>query len=44
MDDKIIAMNSKNDNLTFEFQGGEPLLNFNVIKSMIEYSKEKIKF
>ena len=39
-----IAMNSKNDNLTFEFQGGEPLLNFNVIKSMIEYSKEKIKF
>ena len=38
-----IAMNSKNDNLTFEFQGGEPLLNFNVIKSMIEYSKEKNK-
>lgn len=33
------AMQSPNKNLTFEFQGGEPLLNFNVIKAMIDYSK-----
>ena len=33
------AMQSPNQNLTFEFQGGEPLLNFNVIKAMIDYSK-----
>lgn len=38
-----IAMSSKNKDLTFEFQGGEPLLNFDVIKSMIDYSKEKNK-
>jgi sulfatase maturation enzyme AslB (radical SAM superfamily) len=25
-----VAMQSPNQNLTFEFQGGEPLLNFNV--------------
>ena len=34
------AMQSPNRNLTFEFQGGEPLLNFDVIKAMIDYSKE----
>lgn len=34
-----IAMSSPNQSLTFEFQGGEPLINFNIIKDMIEYSK-----
>lgn len=33
------ALQSSNENLTFEFQGGEPLLNFNIIKDMIDYSK-----
>ena len=33
------AMQSPNKNLTFEFQGGEPLLNFEVVKEMIDYSK-----
>lgn len=33
------ALQSPNKNLTFEFQGGEPLLNFPVIKEMIDYSK-----
>ena len=31
------ALQSANKNLTFEFQGGEPLLNFDVIKHMILY-------
>ena len=35
-----VAMQSPNQNLTFEFQGGEPLLNFDVIIEMINYSKE----
>jgi len=34
------ALQSPNKHLTFEFQGGEPLLNFEVIKEMIDYSKE----
>ena len=34
-----IAMESPSDYLTFEFQGGEPLLNFQTIKYIIEYSK-----
>lgn len=33
------ALQSPNKHLTFEFQGGEPLLNFDVIKEMINYSK-----
>lgn len=33
------ALQSPNKSLTFEFQGGEPLLNFDVIKDMIDYSK-----
>lgn len=33
------ALQSPNKGLTFEFQGGEPLLNFDVIKEMIDYSK-----
>ena len=37
--EKVIdfALQSANHNLTFEFQGGEPLLNFDVIKHMILY-------
>lgn len=31
------ALQSANKNLTFEFQGGEPLMNFDVIKHMILY-------
>ncbi len=34
-----IAMQSPSEYLTFEFQGGEPLTNFEVIKYIIEYSK-----
>ncbi len=34
------ALQSPNKGLTFEFQGGEPLLNFDVVKDMITYSKE----
>lgn len=33
------ALQTPNKNITFEFQGGEPLLNFDVIKDMIDYSK-----
>lgn len=35
-----LALQSPSDNLTFEFQGGEPLLNFETIKAMIEYCEE----
>lgn len=35
-----LAMQSPTQNLTFEFQGGEPLLNFDVILAMIAHSKE----
>ena len=39
------ALNSPSEVLKFEFQGGEPLLNFDAIKYIIEYSEsEKIKF
>jgi His-Xaa-Ser system radical SAM maturase HxsB len=34
-----IAISSPTKNLTFEFQGGEPLLNFDVIKYIIEYTE-----
>ena len=34
-----IALQSPSDYLDFEFQGGEPLLNFDVIKYIVEYSK-----
>lgn len=33
------AMQSPNKNLTFEFQGGEPLLNFDTVKEMIVYAQ-----
>lgn len=34
-----IAVQSPSDYLDFEFQGGEPLLNFEIIKFIVEYSK-----
>lgn len=34
-----IALSSPESNLTFEFQGGEPLLNFDIIRFIIDYSK-----
>lgn len=34
-----IAFQSPAKNLSFEFQGGEPLLNFQVIKHIVEYTK-----
>ena len=34
-----IALQSPERNLTFEFQGGEPLLNFEVIKRIVEYAE-----
>ncbi len=36
-----IALSSPGRYLTFEFQGGEPLLNFDVIKFIIEYTQSK---
>lgn len=36
-----IALQSNTNYLTFEFQGGEPLINFDTIKFIIEYSSEK---
>ena len=36
-----IALQSPSNNLQFEFQGGEPLLNFDVIRFIVEYSREK---
>lgn len=35
-----IALQSPHSQMTFEFQGGEPLLNFEVIRRMIEYAEE----
>jgi len=36
-------LTSPSDSLIIEFQGGEPLLNFDVIKSIIEYATEQSK-
>ena len=36
-----IAFESSAKNLTFEFQGGEPLLNFSMIQFIVKYSQEK---
>lgn len=36
-----IALQSPEQCLSFEFQGGEPLLNFSVIKHIIEYTQER---
>lgn len=38
-----IAFQSIGNSITFEFQGGEPLANFPVLKYIVEYSKEKNK-
>lgn len=35
-----VALESPSKYLSFEFQGGEPLMNFEVIKYIVEYSKE----
>lgn len=37
------ALQSPSEELTFEFQGGEPLLNFSVIKEIILYTAQKCK-
>lgn len=34
---------SPNQNITIEFQGGEPLLNWDVLKFIVEYAQEKNK-
>ncbi len=34
-----IALSAPSNSLTFEFQGGEPLLNFPVIKHIVEYTE-----
>ena len=36
-----IALSSPQTYLSFEFQGGEPLINFDVIKFIVEYSTER---
>lgn len=38
-----IALESPTKYLNFEFQGGEPLMNFDVIKYIVEYSQEIAK-
>lgn len=38
-----IALESPAENLSFEFQGGEPLLNFKVLKHIVNYALEKNK-
>lgn len=35
-----LALESPETSLDFEFQGGEPLLNFEIIKYMVEYTEE----
>ena len=36
-----IALQSPEKHLSFEFQGGEPLLNYSVIKHVVEYTEKK---
>lgn len=38
-----IALQSPSENLTFEFQGGEPIANFDVLKHIVNYTKRKNK-
>ncbi|MCH5138433.1 radical SAM protein, partial [Clostridiaceae bacterium UIB06] len=38
-----IALQSPSKSLSFEFQGGEPLMNFEILKHIVEYTKEKNK-
>jgi len=37
------AFNSPNPGITLEFQGGEPLLNWKVLKSTVEYARKKAR-
>ena len=37
------ALSSPNEYLTFEFQGGEPLINFEVLKYIVEYAEKSKK-
>lgn len=39
-----IALQSPTQYLSFEFQGGEPLLNFDIIKHIVEYTEERKGF
>ncbi|MBE7005710.1 MAG: His-Xaa-Ser system radical SAM maturase HxsB [Ruminococcaceae bacterium] len=36
-----VALQSPSNQLSFEFQGGEPLLNFGVIKHIVQYTEQK---
>lgn len=38
-----IALQSPSSEMSFEFQGGEPLLNFKVLRFIVEYTEEKKK-
>lgn len=38
-----MAMKSPSDTLTFEFQGGEPLANFEVVRHVVEYGREQAR-
>lgn len=38
-----IALQSPERNLTFEFQGGEPLMNFEIIRHIVEYAEQNKK-
>lgn len=38
-----IALQSPERNLTFEFQGGEPLMNFEIIRHIVEYTEQNKK-
>lgn len=38
-----IALQSPGKNLSFEFQGGEPLMNFEVLKHIVKYTRVKNK-
>ena len=38
-----IALSTTNPHVTIEFQGGEPLVNFPVVKHIIEYARERNK-
>ncbi len=37
-----VALKSPSKNLKIEFQGGEPLLNYEVIKEIVEYAKKSV--
>jgi uncharacterized protein len=36
-----IGLQSQGNEITFEFQGGEPLMNFRIIRYIVDYAKEK---